>query len=69
MKHLFMIYQSSSRKEKGQWRWRIRSINGETIMSGEAYHNLADLLTAVRNVFADTSIHEQINSMAGKHDE
>ena len=31
---------------KGQWRWRLRAGNNETIASGEAYVNKADCVHA-----------------------
>lgn len=32
---------------KGQWRWRLRAANHETIASGESYINKADCLHAI----------------------
>ncbi|MBD9589821.1 DUF1508 domain-containing protein [Pseudomonas sp. PDM03] len=32
---------------KGQWRWRLRAGNNETIASGEAYVNKADCVHAI----------------------
>ena len=32
---------------KGQWRWRLRAGNHETIASGEAYVNKADCVHAI----------------------
>lgn len=36
---------------RSQWRWRLLAANGNIIAtSGESYHNLADMLKAVRSV-------------------
>ncbi|SCZ01377.1 MULTISPECIES: DUF1508 domain-containing protein [unclassified Pseudomonas] len=46
---------------KGQWRWRLRAGNHETIASGEAYVNKSDCLHAVRlikNVHDETPVKE-----------
>lgn len=32
---------------KGQWRWRLRAGNNETIASGESYVNKADCVHAI----------------------
>ena len=45
-----MVFQVYEDKKDGQWRWRLRSANGETIAQGEAYHNSADCVHAVRLV-------------------
>jgi uncharacterized protein YegP (UPF0339 family) len=38
----FELYRSV-----GEWRWRLRAVNGEIIASGEGYHNREDCCHAV----------------------
>ncbi|HEY8562826.1 MAG TPA: DUF1508 domain-containing protein [Pyrinomonadaceae bacterium] len=49
----FEIYQD----EKGEWRWRLRAANGETIAtSGEGYKNHKHafvIITKIRQAIAD----------------
>lgn len=33
---------------RGQWRWRLRAANHETIASGESYVNKADCVHAIK---------------------
>ncbi len=45
----------------GQWRWRLKSENRETITSGESYHNKQDFLHAidlVKGTNKDTPVKE-----------
>jgi uncharacterized protein YegP (UPF0339 family) len=45
----------------GQWRWRLRAANNETIASGESYHNKQDCLHAidlVKSTNKDTPVKE-----------
>lgn len=44
-----------------QWRWRLKAGNGETIASGESYHNKVDCVAAidlVKGTNKDTSVME-----------
>ena len=46
----FEIYRQTrgtARTGQGQWRWRLRAGNHETIASGESYINKADCLHAI----------------------
>ena len=46
----FEIYRQTrgtSQTGKGQWRWRLRAGNHETIASGESYVNKADCVHAI----------------------
>lgn len=46
----FEIYRQTHGTEqtgKGQWRWRLRAGNHETIASGESYVNKADCVHAI----------------------
>jgi uncharacterized protein YegP (UPF0339 family) len=46
----FEIYRQTrgtSQTGKGQWRWRLRAGNNETIASGESYVNKADCVHAI----------------------
>lgn len=47
----FEIYQEQTggllSAGTGQWRWRLKSGNHETIASGESYHNKKDCLHAI----------------------
>lgn len=46
----FEIYRQTRGTEqtgKGQWRWRLRAGNHETIASGESYINKADCVHAI----------------------
>lgn len=42
-----------------QWRWRLKGDNGETIASGEAYHNKADCLHAIA-LMKSTNVHTAV---------
>ncbi|MET1067388.1 DUF1508 domain-containing protein [Pseudomonas prosekii] len=47
----FEIYRQSkgtSNTGKGQWRWRLRAGNNETVASGESYVNKADCLHVIK---------------------
>ena len=35
------------RDDAGEWRWRLKAANGETIASGEGYHNRGDCIHAI----------------------
>lgn len=45
---------------RGEWRWRLRSANGEAIAHGEGYHNRSDCLHAINLVkqCANTPIYQ-----------
>ncbi|WP_448111507.1 YegP family protein [Pseudomonas lini] len=46
----FEIYRQTrgtAQTGKGQWRWRLRAGNHETIASGEAYVNKSDCVHAI----------------------
>jgi uncharacterized protein YegP (UPF0339 family) len=46
---------------KGQWRWRLRAGNHETVASGESYVNKADCLHVIeliKGVQSDTPVKE-----------
>lgn len=46
----FEIYRQTrgtARTGQGQWRWRLRAGNHETIASGESYMNKADCVHAI----------------------
>lgn len=50
----FEIYQDSAGLSvlSGQWRWRLKSDNHETIASGESYINKQDCLHAVELIIS-----------------
>ncbi|MNR41201.1 hypothetical protein D3C85_1595620 [compost metagenome] len=60
----FEIYRQSKGTPstgKGQWRWRLRAGNHETIASGESYVNKADCLHAIgliKGVEGETPVKE-----------
>ncbi len=46
---------------KGQWRWRLRAANHETVASGESYVNKADCLHVIgliKGVHDETPVKE-----------
>jgi len=46
---------------RGQWRWRLRAGNNETIASGESYVNKADCLHVIgliKNARCETPVKE-----------
>jgi uncharacterized protein YegP (UPF0339 family) len=62
----FEIYQEKARgllssATSGQWRWRLKAQNHESITSGESYHNKQDCLHAidlVKSTNKDTPVKE-----------
>ncbi|QKS82454.1 DUF1508 domain-containing protein [Pseudomonas bijieensis] len=49
---------------KGQWRWRLRAGNHETIASGESYVNKSDCLHVIRlikNVQGEAPVKRDLN--------
>ncbi|EXF93988.1 hypothetical protein HK44_010190 [Pseudomonas fluorescens HK44] len=60
----FEIYRQSRGTPltgKGQWRWRLRAANHETVASGESYINKADCLHVIgliKSVHNETSVKE-----------
>ena len=44
---IYMQTRGTPHTGKGQWRWRLRAGNHETIASGEAYVNKADCVHAI----------------------
>ncbi len=54
----FEIYQERAgliSVTAGQWRWRLRSANHETIASGESYHNKQGCVAAINLVKSTTA--------------
>ena len=61
----FEIYkqtQGTAKTGQGQWRWRLRAGNNETIASGESYINKGDCVHAI-NLIKGTQEETPVNEI------
>lgn len=63
----FEVYQQNSLTllGGGEWRWRLKGDNGETVASGESYVNRQDCLHAIRLIRSTTAFTPVVDASTG----
>lgn len=62
----FEVYQQAVGVQAGQWRWRLKAANGETLAQGESYRDSRDCLHAISLVRATGLATPVINAHTGE---
>lgn len=52
------VYRKPEPDADGQWRWRVRSTNGQIVASGEGYKRRADMVRLLGRLFPLLEIRE-----------